>query len=51
MVRISDSGLDWKKALTSFVGQPFHKNNSSAHYHQLLENHFAALRKNYLKKI
>ena len=29
MVRIPDNGPGWKLGLTSFVGQPFRKNNSS----------------------
>ena len=30
MVRISDSGPDWKQGLKRFVGQSFRKNNSSS---------------------
>ena len=30
MVRISDNGPGWKKGQTPFVGQPYHKNNSSS---------------------
>ena len=30
MVRISDSGTDWKEGFTPLVDQPFHKTNSSS---------------------